>query len=89
MASTMNMATAHLDEGVLKGARRSRFSLHFNWLRRRRWLLVQWVSIPVESGDPSSNAALERAARRQAARPLRLAGVLDEYSTAHVMKHMI
>ena len=38
-----------VDENALRGVRRSRFSFHFMTRRTRRWLLVQWVSVPVRA----------------------------------------
>lgn len=38
-----------LTEELERLVRRSRFSLHFNTKKRRRWLLLQFVSMPVSS----------------------------------------
>lgn len=37
------------EDTLLKRVRRSRLSLHFSTPRTRRWLLVQWVSAPIEA----------------------------------------
>jgi hypothetical protein len=39
------------EESALRRVRRSRFSFHFMTQRTRRWLLVQWVSMPVTADD--------------------------------------
>ena len=36
---------------ALKGVRRARYSFHFVTRRTRRWLLVQWVSVPRETSE--------------------------------------
>lgn len=58
MASTVGTISRaeQLGEAVLNGVRRSRFSLHFNTRRVRRWLLVQFVSAPVQTADEQATA---------------------------------
>ena len=53
MASTIGIAgrAVQPDEAVLKGMKRSRFSLHFITRRVRYWILVQMVSVPMQTGD--------------------------------------
>ena len=53
MASTIEMVgrAVQLDEAVLNGLKRSRFSLHFKTLRVRHWILVQLVRIPIQAVD--------------------------------------
>jgi hypothetical protein len=58
--SNVDGLTATRNE-ALRGIRRSRFSLHLNTARRRRWLLVQLVTAP----------ALEDVQEEQAAPTLR------------------
>jgi hypothetical protein len=41
----LSNSIAHENQ-ALKGIHRSRFSFHFNFFNRRRWLLVQLVSAP-------------------------------------------
>jgi len=49
MASTIGISGPHrhTEDGILKGARRSRISFHLRTFRVRRWLLVQLISVPV------------------------------------------
>jgi hypothetical protein len=82
MASTYHTAGSLTpivnSEGTpLKGARRARFSLHFNTPRMRRWLLVQLIVMPVE-GTPDEG--VDRLAFKQA-HPDRLSlnSLLDRY----------
>lgn len=48
MASQVLSTSTRLDNTFPVGVRRSRFSLHFNTPRARRWLLVQLVSVPAD-----------------------------------------
>jgi hypothetical protein len=48
-ASTLNSRVGTGNESLLRSVRRSRFSLHFKTPNTRRWLLVQWVSAPVQA----------------------------------------
>jgi hypothetical protein len=79
MISTMNGTPKTHDEGILKGLRRSRFSFHFNTPRVRRWLLVQWVSMPVHSTQDGEVSA-DRHDLSRKARPT-LGRLLDDYRT--------
>ncbi|MEO5951004.1 MAG: hypothetical protein ABIQ44_00875 [Chloroflexia bacterium] len=63
---------------ALKGINRSRFSLHFNFFHRRRWLLVQLVSAPtITSTDENTTYTFN-------AQPIEnhrgLSNPLEEYS---------
>lgn len=58
--SNVDGLTATRNE-ALKGIRRSRFSLHLNTARRRRWLLVQLVTAPaLDAGSDDSTAPAPR-----------------------------
>lgn len=46
-----------VEDNALRGVRRSRFSFHFMTRRTRRWLLVQWVSVPVRAKADKQAAA--------------------------------
>jgi hypothetical protein len=84
MISTMNNRTG---EEMLRGVRRSRFSLHFNTLRTRRWLLVQWVSAPVQA----TGEWLEGIARRlnqEQSRPS-LGNLVDQYQLDSTLRRTI
>ncbi len=49
MTSTLVTQATRFEDIAPRGTRRSRLSMHLNTPRVRRWLLVQLVSIPVES----------------------------------------
>jgi hypothetical protein len=49
--SNVDGLTATRNE-ALRGIKRSRFSLHLNTARRRRWLLVQLVTAPAIDRSP-------------------------------------
>lgn len=65
MSSTLGMANTLTakEETLFKGVRRSRFSLHLNTRRVRRWLLIQMVSVPVSATAEESEAPVARHAR--------------------------
>ena len=52
--SNVDGLTATRNE-ALTGIRRSRFSLHLNTARRRRWLLVQLVTAPAIDAEPGED----------------------------------
>lgn len=49
-----------MEEIAQRGVRRSRFSFHFMTHRTRRWLLVQWVSVPVIANEDEKATARTR-----------------------------
>lgn len=51
MASTLVTSIASQEDTVPNGIKRSRLSVHLNTPRRRRWLLVQLVSLPNDLQD--------------------------------------
>ncbi|HKP54682.1 MAG TPA: hypothetical protein VJ183_18750 [Chloroflexia bacterium] len=53
MASTLGIygKVNPAEVNKVRGVRRSRFSFHFLTHRTRRWLLVQWVSVPVAPSE--------------------------------------
>jgi hypothetical protein len=85
--STLNNRVSTGQESLLQGVRRSRFSLHFKTWRTRRWLLVQWVSTPIQAtGD-----WLERLARRltrEQSSPT-LSSVLDQFQLDSTLRRTI
>lgn len=87
MASTVNLSTMQLEEGILKGARRSRFSFHFNTLRRKRWLLVQLVSVPADTNEAEMDAPAQRSEPPH--RPCKLSNLVDEFRTSQMIKHWV
>jgi hypothetical protein len=62
---------------LLQGVRRSRFSLHFKTWRTRRWLLVQWVSAPVQATGEWLEGIARRLNREQATPTL--SNLFDQY----------
>ena len=87
MASTVNLSTMQLEEGILKGARRSRFSFHFNILRRKRWLLVQLVSVPADNEDAENNAKVQRINHED--HPCKLSNIVDEFRASQMIRHWV
>lgn len=78
MSSTVSVAgSLFQEEKALKGVRRSRFSMHLNTRRARRWLLVQLVSMPVEGSGEDSSAI--HPARQYAGPHKSLGCLLDEH----------
>ena len=80
MTSHVSMAGpfGHVEDGVLKGARRARLSFHLRTPKVRRWLLVQFVSVrlPVEE---ATEDGLFVAAPAPDKKPCGLARLVDEH----------
>jgi hypothetical protein len=81
MASTVGMygKVNSAEDSMVSGVRRSRFSFHFLTHRTRRWLLVQWVSVPVaatEEEQSARQAQLSEGRKRPA-----LKSLLSDYTT--------
>ena len=77
-----------VEDAAIKGLRRSRFSLHLNSRRVRRWLLVQFVSVPVEEAvDEQLHDTYT--AQKQATEPKGIKYALDEYCTRRMMQRYI
>lgn len=88
MPSTLQM-TGRLvptDEASIAGVRRSRFSLHLNTAHMRRWLLVQWVSTPVDNTNEESKAGWKAFAQTEAPRRNSFGLLLDEYLNARTLR---
>jgi hypothetical protein len=88
VASTIGMVGRAVQPGeaVLNGVKRSRFSLHFNTRRVRRWVLVQLVRVPAQTGDEQETAS---------ARPVHFRGpqatierLLDDYMAAQFARRL-
>ncbi len=77
---------ASLDDQVLKGVRRSRFSLHLKTHKVRRWLLVQFVSVPVEEIEDQDAARLARRAQAQRRQPDTLQSMVEQYRATQPMR---
>ncbi len=69
-------------EGASRGVRRSRASLHFNTFRRRRWLVVQLVSAPLEDPQEDAGHAANRCVETRGQRAVSLQRLVDDYSTS-------
>ncbi len=78
--SALGPATIIRDAAV-PGVRRSRFSFHINTPRRRRWLLVQLVSVPDDSVQ-KSEVELYQTLRSKRPQPS-LGRLVDQFCTAH------
>jgi hypothetical protein len=81
MATTIGMysKTNPVEESALRRVRRSRFSFHFMTQRTRRWLLVQWVSMPVAADNDEQVSAHPRFSP-ESKRPT-YHSVLNDYTT--------
>ena len=89
MISTMNNRVSTGDESLLQSVRRSRFSLHFKTLRTRRWLLVQWVSAPIQAtGEWLEGIARRLNRERELSRPT-LASLCDQYRMDSALRRTI
>lgn len=58
MASSLTVTgtQSFLEEARAKGTHRSRLSIHLNTARRRRWLMVQLITMPNSSVDDSEDS---------------------------------
>lgn len=72
---------------LAEGVRRSRLSIHFNTPSRRRWLLVQLVSIPV-AWTEEHNEKLARSAKAHQERPLGYGRLLEDYHGAQFVRRI-
>ena len=84
MASSVTLAnpTGGLDDMASRGIRRSRLSVHFNTPRRRRWLLVQLVSMPLNNAIEEQDTQLPRRLQAEAPRPKPWQSLVDDYERA-------
>ncbi len=81
MSSTLGMTNSlsAQEEALFKGVRRSRFSLHLNTRRVRRWLLIQMVSVPVSAAAQEGEAPVARQTRESRTPPKTPAQLLDAF----------
>jgi hypothetical protein len=87
MGASIVSSIAQLEATPVKGVRRSRFSLHLNTPRVRRWLLVQIVSIPVVAGSEGERQTRTAHMRKpQAAPPDPMSRLLDDYQTGLLLR---
>ena len=82
MASTVGIVgrAVQPDEAVLNGIKRTRLSLHFNTRRVRRWLLVQLVRGPVQTGDEQETTSAQPVQFRGPQTTIKR--LLDDYGVA-------
>jgi hypothetical protein len=85
--SALNNRIGTGEESLLRGVRRSRFSFHFKTLRTRRWLLVQWVSAPVQSTGEWLERLTRRLTREQS-KPT-LASALDRFQLDSTLRRTV
>lgn len=86
MSSTLGLASSITgqEEVVLKGVRRSRWSMHLNSRRVRRWLLIQFVSYPVSEPSEDIETPAARRARESRKSPKSLGQLLDGFTVSRV-----
>ena len=87
--STVNANTLQSEENIFRGAHRSRFSFHFNFLRRRQWLLVQLVSVPVDGEHIEADTDLQLAADAQREKPCPIGRLIDQYQQSQMTRRII
>ncbi|MEO6456742.1 MAG: hypothetical protein ABIO92_00490 [Chloroflexia bacterium] len=76
-----------IGEAAATGLRRSRFSFHLNTPRRRRWLLVQLVSVPDDSKQ-KNEAELCHSIRSRTDQPS-LTRLVDDFRAAYSFNRCI
>ena len=86
MSSTLGMANSlnTQEEALFKGVRRSRFSLHLNTRRVRRWLLIQMVSVPVSATAEEGEVPVARQARKSCKPAETPAQLLNAFETSRL-----
>ncbi len=86
MASTIGVVgrAVQPDEAMRNVMKRSRFSLHFNTRRVRRWFLVQLVSIPVQAVDEQETASAQPVQFRGSRTTIK--GLVDDYMAAQFVR---
>jgi hypothetical protein len=85
--SALNNRVSTGEESLLRSVRRSRFSLHFKTLRTRRWLLIQWVSAPIQTTSEWLDRLAQRLTWEQS--PSTLADHLDQYQLDSTLRRTI
>ena len=79
-----------LEENLLQGARRTRFSFHFATPRTRRWFLIQMISVPVDRlQEEARRIKLTRAARAQVRQHEGLNQVVDHYRCEQMLRRWV
>ena len=82
MGASIVSSIAQLEATPIKGVRRSRFSFHLNTPRVRRWLLVQFVSIPVAAdGEGERQTRTTHLRKAQPAPHEPMSRLMDDYQT--------
>jgi len=90
MASTAGMYSKAnpMEETVMRGVRRSRFSFHFGTRRTRRWLLVQWISVPVV-GDKTEQPNTQETTEMKKKNNKNYQTLLSDYNTQAWLRRVI
>ena len=88
MASTIGVVgrAVQPDEAMRNVIKRSRFSLHFNTRRVRRWFLVQLVSVPVQTGDEQETISIQPVQLRGSQPPIKR--LVDDYMAAQFVRRL-
>ncbi|HEX9988352.1 MAG TPA: hypothetical protein VGE45_07735 [Chloroflexia bacterium] len=89
MGASIVSSIAQLEATPVKGVRRSRFSLHLNTPRVRRWLLVQLVSIPVAGGEGERQTPTTHLRKPQPAIPDPMSRLMDDYQAGLLLRRSI
>jgi hypothetical protein len=89
MISTLNNRAGTGEDTLFRGVRRSRFSLHFTTPGTRRWLLVQWVSSPVQATTEWLDGIAQRLNRERKQSSPNLATLFDQYHLDTTLRRTI
>lgn len=76
----------NVEDGILKGARRSRLSFHMRTRGVRRWLLVQLVSVPVTADIEDEEYGSTSTHLQANNKPPNMGQLVDEYRTRQSMR---
>jgi hypothetical protein len=74
------------DEAMRNVIKRSRFSLHFNTRRVRRWFLVQLVSVPVQTGDEQETISIQPVQTRGSQATIKR--LVDDYMAVQFVRRL-
>jgi hypothetical protein len=76
-------------EELAKNVRRSRMSFHLNTARRRRWFMVQLVSMPVEQAAEETGAYEPTPAQAEARRRENWPQLVDQYRSSQLLRSLV
>jgi hypothetical protein len=89
MGTHIASSIAQLEATPATGIRRSRFSFHFSTARRRRWLLVQLVSMPLAAVEDDRESRPASARKPEEVRPDALVRLIDDYRTDMILRRSL